>query len=63
MPWTDTAEGVLRIFAFMMGYKVGRGKSAIQCETRTGMALQDPTMRQIMDAGKMAKVSMKQVKE
>ncbi|BEJ12949.1 hypothetical protein CspHIS471_0301230 [Cutaneotrichosporon sp. HIS471] len=63
VPWTDTAEGVLRIFAFIMGYKVGSGKSAIQCETRAGMALPDPTMRQIMDAGKMVKVSIKRGKE
>lgn len=63
VPWTDTADGVLRIFAFMMGYKVGRAKGAIQCETRAGIPLPDPTMRQVMDAGKMVKVSMKQVKE
>lgn len=63
VPWTDTAEGVLRIFAFMMGYKVGRGKGAVLCETRGGVSLAEPTMRQIMDAGRMVKVSMRQVKE
>lgn len=60
VPWTDSAESVMRIFAFMMSYKVAKAKTAIQFETKSGIRLNDPTMRQAMDGGKMVKVSLKQ---